>query len=140
MQLTDRSQSVCQFRKTCYRICTDCTNEKYVENCESRIMANGEGVKIEGHFLLSPAQRQRNKKLWDLSLELEQDEVIDKKTCRVCHVLKPITEFGVSLRYKDGRNTICKDCKNLERRTNREKKKEEKCQTASKRVKPESWR
>ena len=34
------------------------------------------------------------------------------RICKVCKQLKPIEEFGIHRRYKDGKNTTCKECYN----------------------------
>jgi hypothetical protein len=36
---------------------------------------------------------------------------MDFRECRVCHETKGILNFGVDKKGKDGRNSICKECR-----------------------------
>ncbi|QQO90963.1 baseplate wedge protein [Yersinia phage PYps23T] len=38
------------------------------------------------------------------------------KCCRICGVSKPLTDFGCTKKSKDGRDTMCKSCKNVRSR------------------------
>ena len=47
-----------------------------------------------------------------------------KKICRECEMKKEISEFNIHKTSKDGHNSLCKECLNIERRTKYKERKQ----------------
>ena len=107
----NRDNSPCEYRKRCYRFSKDCDDQKYVDACESREMCAGNGIRIDGEFILSPEKRRRNKRILEEEFEeIRRRHEVTTKTCVKCGRELPLAEFAIQHRNKDGLNCKCRDC------------------------------